>query len=111
MLESLPVAMAAAESNGQKRPYSLQEGIAIDVAINHSAFSQIHFFTEVRLQGLSFFKFCIIEHLICRVICLSTSKLSHNTTPVSSNGTSIRVATKQHVNVREIQGGGGNFLY
>ena len=105
------MATAAAESNGQKHSYSFQEGIAIDVAINHSAFSQIHFFTEVRLQALSFFKFCIIEHLICRVICLSTSKLSHNTTPVSSDDTSITAATKQHVNVREFRVGGVEFLY
>ena len=54
MLESFPVATAAAESNGQKRLYSLQEGIAVDVTINHSAFAQIHFFTEIRLQTLSF---------------------------------------------------------
>jgi len=61
---------AVDESNGQKRPYLLREGIAIDVAINHSALARIHFFTEIGLQALFFLNFassnskCVAEYLL-----------------------------------------------
>jgi len=46
-----------AVDDGQQRPYSVRESIAIDIAVNRANLSNIHFFTELGLQALYFLNF------------------------------------------------------